>query len=311
VSVAPRDGTTGAELARGLVVATHRRHYAVELGNGRMLDCVLKGRATVLACGDQVDVDRMASGNVIVRVAPRETLLYRSDAFRQKLIAANVTQVAGVVAADVPVDERLLNRWIVAAETQRCRFLLIVNKADLPGAEAFAARFDQYRDLGYPVVHVSARHDVAPLRPWLQGQRTVVIGQSGMGKSTLVNALVPQALAMEGAISDALRSGRHTTTSTTLYKLPDDDGWVVDSPGMKVFGLAHCDADTIVRAFVELRDLVEHCRFRNCRHAGEPGCAVAHAIETGRVNGERVALLHALIREANRAHEPNAPSARR
>ena len=311
MSAAPRAGKTRAELAHGLVVAAHRRHYAVALDNGRTLDCVLKGRDTVLACGDRVDVESTPTGNVIVHVAERDSLLYRSDAFKQKVIAANVTQVAGVVAGDVPVDERLLNRWIVAAETQRCRFLLIANKADLPGADAFAARFDQYRDLGYPVAQVSARRDVAPLRRWLHGRRTVLIGQSGMGKSTLVNALVPDALAKVGAISDALRSGRHTTTSTSLYKLPGDDGWIVDSPGMKVFGLAHCDADTIVGAFVELRELGTHCRFRNCRHAGEPGCAVTHAVEMGRVNVERVALLHALLEEAERAREPSAISGRR
>ena len=151
----------------GLVAATHRRHYAVELDGGETLACVLKGRTTTLACGDRVAVERAQQGGVIVDVAPRRSLLYRSDAFREKLIAANVTQVVGVVAPDVPVDEHLLNRWIVAAETQACRFVLAVNKADLPDAGPFAGRFAAYARLGYAVVPVSARHDVSPLLPWM------------------------------------------------------------------------------------------------------------------------------------------------
>jgi ribosome biogenesis GTPase / thiamine phosphate phosphatase len=241
---------------------------------------------------------------VIVSVAPRTSLLYRSDAFKEKLIAANVTQVLGVVAPDVPVDEHLLNRWIVAAETERCRFVLVLNKAELPEAAAFAARFDTYRKLGYTLVSVSARHDVAPLHPWVAGERSVMIGQSGMGKSTLINALLPDAMAKVGEISEALRSGRHTTTSTRLYRLHAGDGWIVDSPGMKVFGLAHCTPERLASAFVELRDLIPQCRFRDCRHEQEPGCAVQAAVRDRRVSAQRVALFKELVGEAERARDP-------
>ena len=257
-----------------------------------------------LACGDRVRVARDAHGGVITDIESRSSLLYRSDGFREKLIAANVTQVLGVVAPDVPVDEHLLNRWIVAAETEHCRFLLVVNKFDLPDARAFAARFARYAALGYTVVQASAAQDIAALRPLMIGQHSVVIGQSGMGKSTLINALLPGAAARIGDISAALRSGRHTTTSTALYRLPDDSGWIVDSPGMKVFGLAHCSADAIVNAFVELRDLIPRCRFRDCRHDAEPGCAVQEAVASAGVSPHRVALLQSLLRDARAAHGP-------
>ena len=125
-----------------------------------------------------------------------------------------------------------------------------------------------------------------------------------MGKSTLINALLPGAAAKIGEISAALRSGRHTTTSTALYRLPDGDGWLVDSPGMKVFGLAHCSAEAIAHAFVELRDLIPQCRFRDCRHDREPGCAVQAAVANGRVAAQRVQLLQSLLREAHAAHDP-------
>jgi len=293
------------ESVNGLVVAAHRRHYGVDLDDGGgMIECVLKGRTTTLACGDRVEVVREARGGVIVGVAPRRSLLYRSDAFNEKLIAANVTQVLGVVAPDVPVDEHLLNRWIVAAEAERCRFLLVVNKADLPGAARFAERFAQYAALGYRTVRVSAKGDVSPLASWLRGEHSVIVGQSGMGKSTLINALLPWTNARTGELSEALRSGRHTTTAAMLYRLPGDDGWIVDSPGMKVFGLAHCTQEVITGAFVDLRELVSHCRFRDCRHISEPDCAVRAAVAEGRVTPQRVALLQTLLRESAAARDP-------
>ncbi|HEX6136370.1 MAG TPA: ribosome small subunit-dependent GTPase A [Casimicrobiaceae bacterium] len=299
-----RAQTRAPASANGLVVAAHRRHYVVDLDAAGVVECVLKGRATTLACGDRVEVVRGASGGVIVAAAPRRSLLYRSDAFKEKLIAANVTQVLGVIAPDVPVDEHLLNRWIIAAETERCRFVLVVNKSDLPEAARFAERFLPYAALGYPVVSISALGDISALGPWLRAQHSVVIGQSGMGKSTLINALLPLARARIGELSDALRSGRHTTTVAMLYRLPDHEGWIVDSPGMKVFGLAHCAPRALANAFVELRDLAPHCRFRDCEHDREPGCAVRKAVDAGRVAPQRVALLHTLLREARAARDP-------
>jgi ribosome biogenesis GTPase len=296
--------STGTALAPGVVIAAHRRHYIVDLDSGGTLACVLKGRSLTLACGDRVRVAIEGDGGAIVDIEPRQSLFYRSDGFREKLIAANVTQVLGVVAPDVPVDEHLLNRWIIAAETERCRFVLVLNKSDLPQAPAFAARFDGYAALGYTIVRVSANSDVQALRPLLAAQHSVVIGQSGMGKSTLINTLLPGAAARIGEISEALRSGRHTTTSTALYRLPARDGWIVDSPGMKVFGIAHCTAQTIEAAFVEIRDLIPHCRFRDCRHDREPGCAVQQAVADGRVAPQRVLLLQTLLREANAARDP-------
>ncbi|HLW11589.1 MAG TPA: ribosome small subunit-dependent GTPase A [Casimicrobiaceae bacterium] len=290
--------------AHGLVVATHRRHYVVDLDAGDTIECVLKGRSTTLACGDRVEVVRESSGGVIIAAAPRRSLLYRSDAFQEKLIAANVTQVLGVIAPDVPVDEHLLNRWIVASETQRCRFVLVINKSDLPASDSFAGRFAAYAALGYAVVRVSALGDVTNLMPWIKAEHSVVIGQSGMGKSTLINALLPGTNARIGDISGALRSGRHTTTSTALYRLQDGEGWIVDSPGMKVFGLAHCTPGAIANAFVDLRDLVSQCRFRDCRHDREPDCAVQAAVAEGRVAPQRVALLQTLLREAEAARDP-------
>lgn len=300
---------TGAALAEradtGLVVATYRRHCIVEIDGAGPVECQHRGRRLTIACGDVATVEHEGRRGTVVGVAPRSSLLYRSDAWREKIVAANVTQIVALVASDVPVDEHLLNRWIVAAEAERCRFVLVVNKIDLEGSARFLERFAPYRTLGYPVVAVSALRDATPLVAWLTGQRSVLIGQSGMGKSTLVNALAPDAAATTRSISAALRSGRHTTSATTLHHLGRaegrDGGWIVDSPGMTLFGLTHYDAAVIERAFVELRELAGACRFRDCRHGQEPGCAVQAAIADGRVAAQRVALLRTLVGESEAA----------
>jgi ribosome biogenesis GTPase len=300
-----RHVANGPRREHGLVVATYRRHCIVDVEHGGRLECQHKGRRMTLACGDTVTVEHHAGQGIVVDVAPRSTLLYRSDAWREKLVAANVTQVVALVAPDVPVDEHLLNRWIVAAEAERCRFVLVVNKIDLPGSDRFLERFAAYRALGYPVVAISALRDATPSIPWLTGQRSVLIGQSGMGKSTLINALAADATAPTRSISTALRSGRHTTSSTTLHRLGprdgEDPGWIIDSPGMTLFGLAHYDAATLEHAFVELRGLAGTCRFRDCRHDREPGCAVQAAVHAGRVAPQRIALLRVLLDESEAA----------
>ena len=293
-------------LLAGTVLAAHRRHFRVRLDEGVTLDCVLKGRSAALACGDRVEVARVAGGGAIERVLPRATLINRSDAFKEKLIAANATQLIGVVAPDLPVDLELVDRWTVAAEAERCAFLLVANKADLPGFDAFAARLAPFRRLGYPVLALSAARDIEPLRAAVLGQHSVLVGQSGMGKSTMLNAIAPEADARTAVVSKALRTGRHTTTGTTLHPIPGDarSGWIVDSPGMTAFALAHLDPHAIQEAFVELRPHLGHCRFRDCRHAAEPGCAVQAAVERGEIAPHRLALMHALVAESEAVRDP-------
>jgi ribosome biogenesis GTPase len=286
--------------AAGLVTATFRRHYLVRSDDGSTISCVLRGRTLAIACGDRVRwVESGPGEGVIEAIEPRTTLFYRSDARREKLIAANVTQVLGMVAPDPPFDDELVHRWIVAAESAGCRFVLIANKRDLPAFAAIRPRLAQFAALGYPVVEISASEGAGALAPLLVGQHSVLIGQSGMGKSTLINRMLPSAAARVGEVSAALHTGRHTTTETTLY-LIDASSWIVDSPGMKEFGLGHLPADAIERGFVELRPLLGTCRFRNCRHDSEPGCAIREAIARGEVKPWRLALLRQLLSDSGR-----------
>ena len=305
MTTAPARDSAGGVL-RGLVVAAFRRHFEVELFDGELVVCVLKGRSTQIAVGDRVDITRVAGGGAIQAMVPRTNLVHRSDAFRQKLVAANVSQIVGVVAPGLSLDEELINRWMIAAYAVGCRFVLFANKSDLPGFASLQDRLAPFAALGCHVVTMAANRDVTAALPWLADHHSVLVGQSGMGKSTLINALLPDAAARTAVISEALQTGRHTTTSTTLYRLPmlGADSWIVDSPGMKAFGLAHLDPARIAQAFVEVRPFLGHCRFRDCRHDREPGCAVTAAVHDGRIAPHRLALLHAVIAEASATRDP-------
>ena len=287
----------------GTVIAAHGRQYLVELAGDeaerQALLCFPRGKKSEVACGDRVSVQRSGDGQgVIEAIAPRSTLLYRSNEFRQKLIAASVTQIVIVVATEPSFSEELISRCIVAAESQNIKTLIVLNKCDLveriPDAMAQLAVFEQ---LGYPLLHLSARAGVEALRPYLSGHTSVFVGQSGMGKSTLTNALIPGANAPTREISESLDSGKHTTTHATLYRL-DKDSALIDSPGLQEFGLHHLSPSDIEQGFVELRPLVGQCRFRNCRHDREPDCAVHALVNSGGMSTQRYAAYCALRNEA-------------
>ena len=281
----------------GLIVASYGRRYRVEVPGSGEFDCVARGKRRDFACGDRVRIEPSAPGQgVIEEVCPRSALLYRSDAYREKLIAANVTQVAIVVAAVPPPHEALLNRCLVAAEHAGIAACICLNKADLPQHAAQSERLALYSALGYPVVALSARSDVAPLRPRLQGKVSVLVGQSGVGKSTIVNALLPYAFARTNEISEALGAGRHTTTHARLYHL-DAESSIIDSPGLQAFGLHHIHLDALAQGFVEFRQYIGRCRFRDCHHLGEPGCAIEAATAEGGVSARRLAAYRALAQE--------------
>ena len=154
---------------------------------------------------------------------------------------------------------------------------------------------EPFARLGYPVLELSALAGVAPLAEQLTGQRSILVGQSGMGKSTIINTLLPDARAATAEISTALDSGKHTTTYARMYAF--GDGWIIDSPGMQAFGLAHIDDEQLLHAFIEFRPLLGQCRFRDCRHDADPGCALREAVERGEIDPLRFAHYHTLRSE--------------
>jgi ribosome biogenesis GTPase len=280
----------------GQVTAAHGRRFLVEAAGGERLACVSRGRHASYACGDRVWVARTSRGEGVIEASdPRSTLFFRAAPHRRKLIAANATQAAVIVAGEPSASDELAARILVEAGRQSMRALIVLNKCDLAGpTAAMRARLAPFAAAGYPVVELSAHRDVAPLAAWLASETTVLIGQSGMGKSTIVNALVPGADAATREISRFLDSGRHTTSATRLYRL-GERSFVVDSPGVEAFGLAHLSPAEITRAFPEVAALAGGCRFGDCRHRAEPGCAVRAAAESGAIAARRLELLHRIL----------------
>ena len=297
--------------AEGIIVAAFGRQYLVEHPDRSTRLCFPRGKRSELACGDHVRVAATADAQgVIEKVIERRSLLYRSNEFRQKLIAANVTQIVIVVATEPSFSDTLITRCLVAAESQDIKPLIVLNKSDIAGGLAQAremlAPFDA---LGYRIVELSAINSAAALRPHLQDETSVLVGQSGMGKSTLTNALIPDACAATREISDALDSGKHTTTHARLYHL-DASSALIDSPGLQEFGLRHLDVASLEAGFPEFRALLGQCRFRDCRHDREPGCALREALANGRIDPRRFACYREMRAElTDRAGRSDRPGA--
>jgi ribosome biogenesis GTPase / thiamine phosphate phosphatase len=275
------------------VVGTYGRHCDVQTDDKQIIHCTTRGRKTGIACGDLVMITPAKSHQgVIETILPRTSLLYRSDPFREKLFAANVTQVVIVIASVPSYNEDILNAALLAAEAAEISALILLNKADLVAETRQAmTALAVYPTLGYELLVLSAQQDIAPLRAHLSEKTSVLLGESGMGKSTLLNALLPDAKARTGEISAALDSGKHTTTATQMYHI-DAETKIIDSPGFQEFGLFHLSDDDITYSMPEFRPLIGQCRFSNCRHLQEPGCAITSSTS---VNKRRLKFYQNLI----------------
>ena len=285
------------------VIAAHGRNYVVQAGEAR-IHCVTRGKKSDLAVGDHVRVKTSSpSQGVIEAIGERRTLLFRSDQYKSKLLAANVTQLFIVIATEPGFADDLISRALVAAEAAGIAAHLVLNKTDVADKlPRTRERLAPYAAIGYPIHEVSAL--AAPdeacetLRPLLKGQTTILIGQSGMGKSSLINLLVPDADIATREISRALDAGKHTTTFTRLYAL-DNDSFVIDSPGFQEFGLYHLTEGMLERAFRDFAPYLGGCRFANCRHLVEPGCAILAAVEAGQIAPMRHMLYAQLVHESS------------
>jgi len=279
----------------GLVVATHGRHCVVELGDGARIICHPRGKKSQSVVGDRVRWQAAADEGTIESVLVRKNLFYRRDEVRTKSFAANLDQVLILLAAEPEFSETQLSRALIAAEAEHIKPLIVLNKSDL--GEAFQQAWHwlaAYRHMGYVVLPLElksaneANPSLRALMSQMQDKTTLILGPSGAGKSTLVNALVPNARALTGEISQALNSGKHTTTSTSLYWVghrpdlsdPQLRGTaIIDSPGFQEFGLQHIPQNQLASCMPDLKQHVPNCKFYNCTHLHEPGCGVLSALQ--------------------------------
>jgi ribosome biogenesis GTPase len=288
----------------GTIIAAHGRRYLAESGlEATKLQCVTRGKKSDVAVGDLVALQLTSANQAVIEsINERKTLLYRSDQYKSKLLAANVTQLFIVVATEPGFADDLVSRALVAAEAAGVTAHIVLNKIDVvESLEKTRKRLAFYASLGYPVHEVSAKtmpeETCATLLPLLKGQSTILIGQSGMGKSSLINLLVPDADIAVREISAALDTGKHTTTFTRLYRM-DADTTIIDSPGFQEFGLHHLSEGMLERAFPEFEPYLGKCKFYNCHHINEPECTVLGAIKSGAIAPLRHALYAQLRHES-------------
>lgn len=306
ISSAPQGAARAGDTLRARVTSAYGRHYTLEDAAGGKWSAVRRGRRGDVVVGDWVTATMAGAGQAAIEsVEPRHSLLYRADAFRTKELAANIDQIVIVFASRPTFNEWFLWKALLAAKVAGIDQVIAVrNKVDLPeGAELAQAGLEQLAVLGVETLAISARAQaddaVANLRPRLSRRHSLLVGQSGMGKSTLLNLLVPDAKMATREFSERLDGGKQTTTTARWFALPEG-GAVVDTPGFSEFGLAHVDASDLIRGFPDFTAHVGTCRFADCRHLAEPDCAVRAGVESGAIAPARYQFYRALLRQAAR-----------
>jgi ribosome biogenesis GTPase len=263
----------------------------VETTDGQRVICHPRGKKSQSVVGDRVLWQPSQDEGTIEKVEERRNLFYRQDEIRTKSFAANLDQVLILIAAEPEFSEIQLSRALIAAEAEHITPVIVLNKSDLPRPFALAwERLSPYRAMGYTMLPVSLKagldEQLQPIQATLEGKTTLVLGPSGAGKSTLINRLVPGAGVVTNEISQALNSGKHTTTSTTWYWVNRERGTaLIDSPGFQEFGLRHIDPMQLAAYMPDLRPHVTGCKFYNCTHLHEPGCGVLAAVNQPESDG--------------------------
>ena len=296
-SAAADDALTSGDLGpeqEGLVVAHYGTQVAIESEHGVSQRCHIRANIEGLVTGDRVVWCAGEPTGVVVAQLGRDSVLSRPDPYgKLKPVAANIDQILVVIAPYPEPHANLIDRYLVASEVVGIEPVIVLNKTDLLAGDAeLSARMDEllaiYPTLGYRILHTSSkRGGLEELHHALRGRTSVFVGQSGVGKSSLVNALLPEADLRVGALSENTRKGTHTTTTAQLFHL-ECGGSLIDSPGIREFGLWHMTREEVEQGFREFRELLGSCKFRDCQHEREPGCAILAALEAGAITSSRL-----------------------
>lgn len=286
----------------GLVVANFGARLVVEDSDGKLHRCTGRRKLGPVVCGDRVRWQAGKHGDCVIieRQARRSELARPDKNGRKKTIAANIDQFLIMTSPGTEFSTGLIDRYLISAETLGIHPLIVFNKVDLldeTQLTAFKQQLAMYKDIGYPVILTSSKtaHGLDDLMPYLFNNTSIIVGKSGVGKSSLINVILPDAEARVGDISEATGKGTHTTTTAWLYHLPQNKGDVIDSPGIREFGLWQISPIEVAYGFREFRDYAERCRFRDCRHLSEPGCAVTEAVQQGNISAKRYASYQRIL----------------
>lgn len=274
-----------------LVLVSYGSQGVVLLDDGEHKRCKFRRNVGRPFCGDRVMVARADDSSLVVeRVLPRENYFVRTDERqRQNIIAANLDQVLIVVATRPLPSRDLMERYLLAVHSLGVEPVIVYNKTDLQLAPdetangvAVLAHMPEYEKLGYTVIRTSCEQEpgIEGLRSVLKDKTSILVGQSGVGKSSLINQLIPDLQIQTGKLSNATGKGTHTTTSTMLYQLTDG-GYLIDSPGVWEYGIWKLEDDELASGFIEFKPFIGRCKFNNCLHASEPGCAIKQAVANG------------------------------
>ncbi len=281
------------EQQQGTVIAAYRRYTLVKTFNNNLIQCQQRKSVGQVVCGDIVLWQHQDKDTgVITAIDQRHSILQRPDINNNlRIIASNIDQVFIVVANKPMLNEGLIDRYLVAAENSDLKPVILLNKIDLlDGDESIELkqRLQLYQDIGYTVIYTSAKqeHGLDALTVLLKDNNNIFVGQSGVGKSSLINALL-KSDARIGEISEATGKGKHTTTTAYLYPLEQDQGQIIDSPGVREFGLIKLSEEDIVEGFIEFKPYLGLCKFRNCAHKSEPGCALLEALKDKKITEQR------------------------
>lgn len=287
----------------GVVIKSTGSWYRVRSDSGEVLDCRIRGKLRLkglrttnpVAVGDHVRVEAVDGDGVITAIEPRRNYIVRKSVNLSKaahILAANIDQALLVVTLkEPPTLPAFIDRYLVTAEAYHIPAVLVFNKMDLYDAselDEVESFMDIYRDIGYPCLAVSAetQSGLGALKDQLRGRVSLLSGHSGVGKSTLINAIDPSLDLKTRQISEAHQTGQHTTTFAEMHPL-SISGYIIDTPGIKGFGLVDFDKNEIAERFPEMRERMGACKFHNCVHVDEPNCAVKEAVETGEIAWSR------------------------
>ena len=277
------------ELLEGLVISHLGKGLAVESAKKTIL-CQTRRQLEKVAVGDQVMFSKNGDNQGRVeKILPRRSVLARPDRNgKTRPVAANIDKVLVVFATEPYCDFLLIDQYLAICESKTINAELVLNKTDLPIKPDIEKELLIYQSLKYPIHKVSkvSQTGLIELRQSLNHHISILCGQSGVGKSSLTNRLIPDKALKTNSLSETTKHGRHTTTAATLYHLPDS-GALIDSPGVAIFGLAELTEQQLAFGFREFQPLIEQCQFHNCRHLQDKGCAVRRAVETGQIADSR------------------------